>query len=40
MTLGEEMMLVDRDLVIREDGIYDLKAKPGQTAFFADNYHH
>jgi hypothetical protein len=29
---------VDRDLVMREDGIYDLKAESGQTASFADDY--
>jgi hypothetical protein len=29
---------VARDLVLREDGIYDLKAEPGKTALFADDY--
>ena len=29
---------VGRDLVMREDGIYDLKAKAGETALFADDY--
>jgi hypothetical protein len=29
---------VDLDLVMREDGIHDLKTKPGQPSFFADNY--
>jgi len=29
---------VDRDLVMREDGIYDLKAESGQTPLFADHY--
>jgi hypothetical protein len=29
---------VDLDLVMREDGIHDLKSKPNQPALFADNY--
>ena len=29
---------VDLDLVMREDGIYDAKARPNQPALFADNY--
>ncbi len=29
---------VDLELVLREDGIHDLKAKPNQPAVFLDNY--
>ncbi len=29
---------VDLELVLREDGIHDLKAKPNQPALFVDNY--
>jgi hypothetical protein len=29
---------VDLDLVMREDGIHDLKSKPNQPALFVDNY--
>jgi hypothetical protein len=29
---------VDLDLVMKDDGVHDLKAKPGTMAFYADNY--